>query len=216
MLRPLVALALLVLLGLEPIARAEHAATPPTLRQRSSAWLARVRERMKLPETIARPLRLGLCRARGSCTLVADRLEAKLPAGAARLFHKVRLASPLALVGFVGKKVAEDPIFLSSLGVASTVVQHLEIPALIALGVNPALALAVHELTETPVNLALICWRQHHLREDRSQSFLGTLRGLGREYRAFAETRREENRRFMASRAGARPGSLPSLAASLP
>lgn len=213
--RWLALLAMLAHLAPAPAA-AESGPRPASPSRRGAEWLARARARVRLPEGIARPLRLGICQVRGHCTLAADRLEARLPHGLARAFHRVRLASPLALAAFAGQKLAEDPVFMGAVGIGASVLQHLEIPAMIALGVNPGLAVAIHELTEIPVNLAIVCWRQHSLRADRSQSFFGTLRGLGRDYRDFVEKRRQENRRFMAERSLAARGALPTLAAALP
>jgi len=207
----------LLLPSLEYAARADTAvseAAPARKAGKVSAWMLRMQQKIHLPDRIRRPIEAKLCLVRGTCTLMADRLEHSLPPTLGRLAHKLRLLSPLAAGGFAVSKFKQDPVFLTGFGVASTILQNLEIPAMIALGVNPGVALAIHEIAEPPINLAVIAWRQHHLRKDRSQSFLTTVRGLASEYRDHVESRIEENRAFMKQRQAA-PASLKQLGDSL-
>jgi len=133
----------------------------------------------------------------GYTTLAADKLERKLPDRAGKAFHKLRLLAPGHLSGFAATKFKQDPVFLSGFGVAYPIAAHLQIPAFIALGMNPGVALVAHEITEIPMSLGILTWRQHQLRKDRSQTFGQTLKGLGKEYKVFADKDMQRSRRMM-------------------
>lgn len=177
--------------------------------------LGAMSRKLHLPQ-LKKSISRKLCVARGYCTLAADRIEKALPKKMANRYAKLRLASPGHLAAFTAQKFSQDPLFLSSFGVAYPIASHLQIPAFIAMGMNPAVALVLHEAVEIPVGLGILAWRQHALRKDKSQSFGGTLRTMGKEHAEFARSRQQESRRFMKRRAQARQrGSLSQMGAAL-
>ena len=185
------------------------------IRARVKTALGTLSRKLHIPQ-LKKSVGRKLCVARGYCTLAADRVEAALPKRLARGYGKLRLLSPGHLAAFTGQKFKGDPLFLSSFGVAYPVATHLQIPAYIAMGMNPVAAVVVHEALEIPLGLGILAWRQHHLRKDRSQTFRGTLRSLGREHSEFARSRQQESRRFMKQRARARQqGSLGQMGMAL-
>ena len=185
------------------------------IRARVKTALGTMSRKLHIPQ-LRRSINRKLCVARGYCTLAADRLESKLPRRLATGYKKLRLLSPGHLAAFSGHKFKRDPLFLSSFGVAYPVATHLQIPAFIALGMNPVAAVIAHEVVEIPLGLGILAWRQHHLRKDKSQSFGGTLKALGREHSKFATARQQESRRFMKQRARTKQqGSLRQMGMAL-
>ena len=170
------------------------------IRARVKTALGAMSRKLHIPQP-KKSIDRKLCVARGYCTLAADRIEGALPKPLARGYSKLRLASPGHLAAFTGHKFAKDPLFLSSFGVAYPIAAHMQVPVYIALGMNPVAAVAVHEAVEIPLGLGILAWRQHALRKDKSQTFGGTLKALGREHADFARDRQQESRRFMKQRA---------------
>ena len=173
---------------------------PGKIRTRVKGALGAMSRKLHLPQ-LKRSLARKLCVARGYCTLAADRVEKALPKRLAKGYSKLRLASPGHLAAFTGSKFKQDPLFLGSFGVAYPIATHLQIPAFIAMGMNPAAALVAHEVIEIPLGLGILAWRQHALRKDKSVGFGGTLKSLGKEHAEFARSRQQESRRFMKQRA---------------
>ena len=175
---------------------------PVVVKARSG--LRKLGRKLRLPPKVKKAIKYKLCVARGFCTLAADRVERALPGRLGRGFHKARLLSPGHLSAFAAKKFKQDPRFLAGFSVAFPLSMHAAVPVGISLGLNPVAALVLHEVLEPPLALGILAWRQHHLRTDRSQTFRGTLRSLGTDYKAFAKVERKKSRRFMAQRARAK------------
>lgn len=159
----------------------------------------KLKSRVRMPRRVKKVYHAARKRAhllQGYCTLAVDRLQACLPRPFATTLDRIRLFSPGAMSNFAITKFKQDPRFLAMFGAASSIGWHLAVPAAICLGVNPALAVVGHDFVEGPINIAVILLRQHQLRADRSQSFWGTMKGLGREYGEIARSGRERNRRY--------------------
>lgn len=159
-----------------------------------------VKSRVRVPRKVRKAYHAVSKRAhllQGYCTLGIDRLQGCLPRPFASTLDRIRLFSPGAMSDFAITKFKQDSAFLATFGVVSPTAWHLSVPVAIWFGVNPALAVAGHEFIEGPFNMAVILLRQHHLRADRSQSFWGTMKGLGREYAEIARSGRERSRRFV-------------------
>lgn len=206
-----------LLLGAAPVhaggPRETAAPTAPAPRQGKLArTLERWMSRLHLPPKLQAAIDKRVCLVRGKCTLLADRIEAKLPPRLSRGFHKLRDVSPLAMSSFAAHEFKKDRVFLATAGTATVLGVHLEVPVLLALGVNPVVTGVVHEVTEPLFLLGLVAWRQHHLR--KGSTFVGTLKHLGREYKQYVRGRREENRAFMRERA-AKQSTLRALGAGL-
>lgn len=169
---------------------------------KAKAAVARALSHLKLPPKIKAAVDRRILGLRLQCTRLADRLECKLPPRLRPAFEKLRLLNPLSLAGFAAGKFRQDPVFLAGYGVISKAVDLVKLPLLLAGGVNPLVALAVDQVTGVPLTLGVIVWRQHHLRQDRSQTFRQTTRILFGEYRDFALARRAEDRQLLAERAG--------------
>jgi hypothetical protein len=183
-------IAVVLLLAIFPaLARADQP-PPPTAR----SWVSRAFEHLRLPPKIKKVVDNRMLAFRARCTRIADRIECRLPAGLRPAFDKARYLNPLTLSAFCVRKFKQDPIFLTAYGVVSTAVGYAVPPLLMAAGVSAFPALVAHEVIGTPLTLGVIAWRQHHLRQDRSQTFLQTARKLFGEYRDFALQRRADAR----------------------
>lgn len=136
----------------------------------------------------------GLLVTRGLLTKGADKLEMKLPRKLARGYHLLRHYNPLGIWGFCARKFHQDPHFLMKYGIFSVAWSYLQPPALGILGVSLPLAYSLTSSMVIPVDIGVILFRQHQLREDPDQSILGTVVGLGREFKQFNSQRRYENR----------------------
>ncbi len=196
--RPCLAAAVLIYLSAQahaapqPVSPAALSSARPGL----GAKLATLMSKVRLPPKVQQAIDSRLCATAARCTQLADRVQASLPTTLVPTFEKARLLSPLTLSSYAVKKFREDPVFLTGAGIGTMAAGYVALPAMVGLGVNPAAAFVIKQVVETPIEVGLIAWRQHELRSDRSQTLLGTLRGLGREYRAFATERREQNRRL--------------------
>lgn len=178
--------------------------------------VARALERIKLPPRLKNAIDKRVQNLRLQCTRLADRVECRLPGRMRPAFQKLRLFNPLTVSGFAARRFRQDPVFLASYGVISHAVDFVKMPLLLGAGVNPLVALAVDQVTGTPLTLAVIAWRQHHLRTDRSQTFRQTTRNLFGEYREFALARRAEDRQLIAGRAGSGLAALGSGLSAAP
>ena len=156
-----------------------------------------LKKRLKIPPKLKRKIRRGVKIAKGYGTLTADKIQRALPSKLGNGFAKIRLAAPTTLGGFAGHMFKKDPLFLGTFGVAYPVAVHLQVPALMAVGMDPVSAVVVHEVVEIPLSLGILAWRQHHIREDRTQSFGGTLKKMGKDYGAFARKEQASSRRFI-------------------
>ncbi len=156
-----------------------------------------VKKRLRIPPKVKRKIRRGVKIAKGYGTLAADKIQASLPRRLSKGFAKARMFAPTSLGGFAGHKFSQDKLFLGSFGVAYPVATHLQIPAFVYLGMDPVTAVVAHEVIEVPLSLGILAWRQHHIREDRSQSFGGTLKKLGKDYRDYAKKQQSNSRRFI-------------------
>lgn len=130
-----------------------------------------------------------------SLTAAGDALEAGLGPVGARRVHKLRAFNPLAIAAFAVQKIRKDPWFFATYGTFSLALSIGSMPAMLALGVPPAIATTLP--LGPPVDLVAVTLREHFRREDRSRSFWGTLGSLRREYTAFGKERRKKNRSFL-------------------
>ena len=177
--------------------RVQKRGVKPQRFQRLRKGFRAIKQRLRLPPKLKRKIRRGVKIAKGYGTIAADKIQRSLPRRLSKGFAKVRLMAPTTLGGYAGSMFKKDPVFLGSFGVAYPIATHLQIPAFVYLGMDPVTALVVHEVTEIPLSLGILAWRQHHIREDRSQNFGGTLKKMGVDYRAFAKKEQASSRRYM-------------------
>jgi hypothetical protein len=130
-----------------------------------------------------------------SLTAAGDALEAGLGPVGARRVHTLRAFNPLAIAAFAVNKIRKDPWFFATYGTFSLALSLGSMPAMLALGVPPAIATTLP--LGPPVDLVAVTLREHFRRKDRSRSFWGTLGSLRREYTAFGQERRKKNRTFI-------------------
>ncbi len=149
-------------------------------------------------------------------TLGADWLERRLPAVWRSSYSKLRAIDPLALGEFLLQRIKSDPVFFATYGSWSMAFSSLIVPTLVGIGVDPITATVLRFATATPMDLLAVSLRVHSRREDRSQTFGDTARGLRKAYHDFAEQRRERNRAHLRSKQlRAQPGTLRRLGAEL-
>ncbi len=127
-------------------------------------------------------------------TQSADWVEHRLPSAGGRVFHTLRALDPIGLGAFAFDRIKRDPVFFATYGTWSLVFSNAMVPILIGAGLSPVAATVSRFVTGTPIDLLALAWRTHARRKDRSQSFWGTVRGLGHDYKVFTEARRERNR----------------------
>lgn len=165
--------------------------------QRLRKGFTSLKKSLRIPPKLKRKIRRGVNIAKGYGTIAADKIQRSLPRRLSKGFAKIRLAAPTTLGGFAGSMFKKDPVFLGSFGVAYPVAVHAQVPALMYLGLDPVSAVVVHEVVEIPLSLGILAWRQHHIRQDRSQTFGGTLKKMGTDYSAFAKKEQANSRRYI-------------------
>jgi len=180
----------------EAAVKGKRVVKPRRFRRIRSGFKA-LKKRLRLPPKVRKKIRRGVKIAKGYGTLAADKVQRVLPRRLGKGFAKIRLAAPTTLGGFAGHMFKKDPLFLGSFGVAYPIAVHLQVPALMAMGMDPVSAVVVHEVAEIPVSLGILAWRQHHIRKDRSQTFGGTLKKMGKDYGQYAKKEQASSRRFI-------------------
>ena len=134
---------------------------------------------------------------KGNLTLGADHVERFLPGGMSSAVRQARAYNPLALGGYLTKKIKDDPAMLGC-GVASSVYITLKETRMLQRGVNLAAVVAFDAAT-TALKVGAVLWREHHKGSD--PTLKDTVTRLGREYRKYADKARLDNRRYMRRRA---------------
>jgi hypothetical protein len=163
--------------------------------ERARQWFAKTRAG-KAAVRVGKKLGWQSKKLRARLTWLADGLERSLPPRMSRGLHMLRSVNPFATGAYAFHKVEQDPAFMIGYGVLSSTLGKLQTPTMLALGASVPATTITSILLGPPLDFTVLTLREHHRRTDRSRSYWGTVKAVGREYKQFVSDRRAQNRAF--------------------
>lgn len=140
-------------------------------------------------------------------TAIADRLQQRLPARAAKRFERVRAANPLAALGFLLRETGRHPTALFYWKGPSFAASALLIPGLAAIGFGPASIFWINfvvDLALLPVGFSVA-----NIRE--AGSWRTALISIAQRYREFVRSRRAHHRAISRAKKASAPTTATDL-----
>ena len=161
------------------------------VRETSGHVRAYIRHKQKRAARATRPANRRRKLAMAKVTQAVDRVQAKLPERAAQAMESARDVNPLTFMSFLGKEFIVYKV-ASSLSMNGFNVFQ------VAQGVHPGVILATKYGVGTVADLGVVIATRHRRRADKSQSIVGTVKTLFRDYRKYAGEQRDIARRRVA------------------